>query len=80
MVDCDNKMVLQYELIFGGTNWWTPFIDKLVVPRLASWFIAISVIPPNKGYDMFHMLITRWKPVMSSKSMTKKVLKRFMEK
>ena len=73
-------MVLQYELIFCGTNWWTPFIDKLVVPRLASWFIAISVIPPNKGYDMFHMLITRWKPVMSLDSMMKKVLKRLKEK
>ena len=36
MADCDDKMVLQYELAFDGTNWWTPFIDKLVVPRLAS--------------------------------------------
>ena len=36
MVDCDDKMVLQYELAFGGTDWWTPFIDKLVVPCLAS--------------------------------------------
>ena len=78
--DYDDKMVLQYELAFGGTNGWTPFIDKLIVPHLASWFIAISVIPLNEGYDMFHMLITRWKPVMSPESMMKKVLKRFMEK
>ena len=80
MADCDDKMVLQYELSFGGTDWWTPFVDKLIVPRLASWFVAISVVPPNEGYDMFHVLITRWKPDMSSESMMKKVLKRFMEK
>ena len=54
--DCDDKMVLQYELAFGGTKWWTPFIDKLIVPRLVSWFVAISVVPPNEGYDVFHML------------------------
>jgi hypothetical protein len=36
MIDCDDKMVLQYELAFGGTDWWTPFVDKLVVPHLAS--------------------------------------------
>ena len=65
MVDCDDKMVLHYELAFGGTDWWTPFIDKLIIPRLVSRFVAISVIPPNEGYDMFHMLITRWKPVVS---------------
>ena len=29
---------------------------------------------------MFHMLITRWKPIVSLESMMKKVLKRFMEK
>ena len=80
IVDCDDKMVLQYELAFGGTDWWMPFVNKLVVPRLASWFVAISVLPPNEGYDVFHMLITKWKPVMSSESMMKKVLKRFMEK
>ena len=78
--DCDDKIVLQYELTFGGTNWWTPFVDKLIVPRLVSWFVAISVIPLNEGYDVFHMLITRWKLVVSSESTMKKVLKRFMEK
>ena len=57
-----------------------PFVDKLVVPRLVSRFVAISVIPPNEGYDMFNMLLTRWKPVVSPESMMKKVLKRFMEK
>ena len=67
-------------LLFGGTDWWTPFVDKLIVPHLVSWFIAISVIPPNEGYDVFHMLLTRCKPVMSLESMMKKVLKRFMEK
>ena len=36
MIDCDDKKVLQYELTFGGTDWWTPFVDKLVVPRLVS--------------------------------------------
>ena len=36
MADCDDKMMLQYELAFGGTDWWTPFIDKLVVPHFAS--------------------------------------------
>ena len=41
-------MVLQYELAFDGTNWWMPFIDRLVVPRLASQFVAISVVPPNE--------------------------------
>ena len=66
--------------LFGGTDWSTPFIDKLIVPCLASRFIAISVIPPNEGYDVFHMLLTRWKPVMSSESMMKKVLKHIMEK
>ena len=79
-VDSDNKMALQNELAFDGTNWWTPFIDKLIVPRLASWFVAISVIPPNEGYNVFHMLLTRWKPVVSPESMMNKVLKRFMEK
>ena len=79
MVDCDDKMVLQYELAFGGTDWWTPFVNKLVVPRLASQFVAIIVVPPNEGYDVFHMLITRLKPVMSPESMMK-VLKCFMEK
>ena len=78
--DCDDKMLLQYELTFGGTDWWTPFIDKLIVPRLASQFIVISVVLPNEGYDVFHMLITRWKPIMLPESMMKKVLKRFMEK
>jgi hypothetical protein len=29
---------------------------------------------------MFHMLLTRWKPVMSLESMMKKVLKHFIEK
>jgi len=29
---------------------------------------------------MFHMLITRWKPVVLLESMMKKVLKHFMEK
>ena len=80
MIDYNDKMVLQYELAFNGTDWWTPFIDKLVVPCLACWFIAISVIPPNEGYDMFHMLFTRWKLIVSPESMMKKVLKRFMEK
>ena len=80
MVDCDVKMVLQYELTFGGTDWWPPFVDKLVVPRLVSWFIAISVVPLNEGYDVFDMLLTRWKLVVSPESMMNKVLKRFMEK
>ena len=73
-------MVLQYELAFRGTDWWTPFVNKLIVPHLACQFIAISVIPPNKGYNMFDILLTRWKPVVSPESMMKKVLKRFMEK
>ena len=80
MIDCDDKMVLQYELTFDGTNWWMPFDNKLIVPRLASQFIAISVVSLNEGYDVFHMLITRWKPVVLPESMMKKVLKRFMEK
>jgi hypothetical protein len=78
--NCDDKMVLQYELAFGGTDWLSPFVDQLVVPCLASQFVAISVVPPNEGYDVFHMFITRWKPVVSLKSMMKKVLKHFMEK
>ena len=45
-----------------------------------SRFVAISVIPTNEGYDVFHMLITRRKPVVSPESMMKKVLKHFMEK
>jgi hypothetical protein len=80
MANCDDKMVLQYELTFGGTDWWTPFIDNLVVLRLASHFIAISVILPNAGYNVFHMLITSWNPVVLTESMMKKVLKCFMEK
>ena len=80
MADSDDKMVMQYKVAFGGTDWWTSFIDKLVVPRLASRFVAISVIPLNEGYDVFDMLLTRWKPVVSPKSMMKKVLKHFMEK
>ena len=80
MVDCDDKMVLKYELAFDGIDLWTPFVDKLVVPRLASWFVAISVVPLNEGYDMFHMLITRWKLGVSPELMMKKVLKCFMEK
>ena len=47
------------------TDWWTPFVDKLVVPRLVSQFVAISVIPLHEGYDMFDMLLTRWKPIVS---------------
>ena len=73
-------MVLQYELTFSGIDWWTQFDDKLVVPCLVSWFIAISVVPLNEGYDVFHMLITRCKSVVSLESMMKMVLKRFMEK
>ena len=73
-------MVLQYELTFSGTDWWTPFVDKLVLPCLVSWFVAISVVPLNEGYDVFHMLITRWKLVVSLESVMKKVLKRFVEK
>ena len=80
MANCDDKMVLRYELAFGGTDWWMPFVNKLVVPRLVSRFIAISVIPPNEAYDVFHMLITRWKSVVLPELMMKKVLKRFMEK
>ena len=80
MEDCEDKIVLQYELTFGGTDWWMPFIDKLVVPCLVSQFVAISVVWPNEGYDVFHMLLTRWKPVVSPESMMKNVLKRFMEK
>ena len=80
MADCDDKMVLQYELTFGGTNWWMPLIDKLIVPRLASRFVAISVVPLNKWYDVFDMLLTRWKLIVSPESMMKKVLKCFMEK
>ena len=57
-----------------------PFVDKLIVPCLASRFIAISVFPLNEGYDVFHMLITRWKSVVLPELMMKKVLKRFMEK
>ena len=57
-----------------------PFVDKLVVLHLASWFIAISVVLPNEGYDVFHMLIIRWKPVVSPESMMKKVMNCFMEK
>jgi hypothetical protein len=47
---------------------------------LASQFVAISVVPPNEGYDVFDMIFTRWKLVMSPESMMKKVLKCFMEK
>ena len=57
-----------------------PFVDKLIVPRLVSWFVAISVVPPNEGYDVFHMLITRWNSVVSPELMMKEDLKRFMEK
>ena len=56
------------------------FVNKLVVPRLASQFIVISVVTPNEGYDVFNILLTRWKSVVSPESMMKKVLKRFMEK
>ena len=80
MVDCDDKMVLQYQLAFSGTDWWMTFVNKLVVPLLASQFVAISVILLNEGYYVFYMLITRWKLVVSLESMMKKVLKRFMEK
>ena len=73
-------MVLQYELTLDGTDWWMPFVDQLVVPCLVSQFVTICVVPPNEGYDVFHMLLTRCKPVMSLESMMKKVLKRFMEK
>ena len=59
---------------------WPPFVDELVVPHLASWFIAIGVITLNQEYDVFHMLITRWKPVVSPKSMMQKALKDFMKK
>ena len=57
-----------------------PFVDQLVVPCLVSQFVTISVVPPNEGYDVFHMLLTRWKSVMSPELMMRKVLKHFMEK
>ena len=47
---------------------------------MVSRFITISVVPPNEGYDVFHMLLIRWNLVVSPESMMKKVLKRFMEK
>jgi len=34
-------------------------VDKLIVLRLLSWFVATSVVLPNEGYDVFDMLLTR---------------------
>ena len=62
-------MVLRYEHTFGSLDWWKEFVDKLIVPYLASQFRSMVVIPPHPEYDMFHGLITRWTLVLSLQSL-----------
>ena len=62
-------MVLSYEHTFGLLDWWKEFVDKLIVPYLASWFQSVVVILPHSEYDMFHRLITRWTPILSLQSL-----------
>jgi hypothetical protein len=57
--DYDNNMVLSYEHMFSPLDWWKEFIDKLIVPYLASWLQTVVVISPHLEYDVFHRLITR---------------------
>ena len=63
--DCNNNMVLSYEHTFGLLDWWKEFIDKLIVPYLASRFQSVVIIPLHPEYDVFHGLITRWMPILS---------------
>ena len=58
-------MVLSYEHTFGPLDWWKEFIDKLIVPYLASRFWSVVIILLHPEYDMFHKLITRWMPILS---------------
>jgi hypothetical protein len=46
-------------------DWWKEFIDKHIVPYLASWFWCMVIILPHPEYDMFHGLITKWTPMLS---------------
>ena len=67
--DCDNNMVLSYEHTFGPLDYWKEFVDKLIVPYLASRFRSMVVIPLHLEYNVFHGLITRWTPVLSLQSL-----------
>ena len=58
-------MVLNYEHTFGPLDWWKEFVDKIIVPYLASRVRSVVVIPPHPEYDMFHGMITRWMAVLS---------------
>ena len=71
-------MVLSYEHTFGPLDWWKEFVDKLIVPYLASRFQSMVVIPPHLEYNVFHELITRWTPVLSLQSL-KQALSDFMK-
>ena len=62
-------MVLSYEHTFGLLDWWKEFVDKLIVPYLASRFWSMVIIPPHPEYDMFHGLITRWTIILSLQSL-----------
>ena len=56
-------MVLSYEHTFSPLDWWKEFVNKLIVPYLASWFWSVVIIPPHSEY--VHKLITRWTSVLS---------------
>ena len=55
--------------MFGPLDWWKEFIDKLIIPYLASWFQSVVIVPPHPKYDVFHGLITRWTPILSLQSL-----------
>lgn len=71
---------MRCEDAFGGCDWWNEFIDKHIVPHLATQFIAIRVIPPYQDHDNCKRLITRWMPVLSPRSTMEKALGGFMQK
>jgi len=50
-------------------DWWKEFIDKLIVPYLASQFWSMVVIPLQPKYDVFHGMITKWTPILSLQSL-----------
>ena len=78
MDDCDNNMVLSYEHTFGLLDWWKEFIDKLIVPYLASRFWSVVIILLHLEYNVFHRLITRWTPILSLQSLNQ-ALSNFMK-
>ncbi|XP_066341828.1 septin and tuftelin-interacting protein 1 homolog 1-like [Miscanthus floridulus] len=62
---------------------WNGFVDGVIIPYLKHGLGNVRNMPSPRGMaamDAWVDHLMRWKPVVSPESMTKKVLKRFMEK